>query len=173
MRFLHLIMGLVLAHGCLWSVHQTRAVSLDFAERGAKTTTSRIDFNSRAIFPISRGRPLSSTSVREDLISDKSTLQPVTAVLALAMTEEKAETMLAVRSSDLSYATDFLCACRKADLLREPALHHANVGSAGAGGRSVKSSDNAVSVSSVVWWLCQRPPCQQRHYKCAAPYTLT
>jgi hypothetical protein len=49
MRFLNLIIGLVLAHGCLWRADQTRAVSLDFAEQSAKTTASRIEANPRPI----------------------------------------------------------------------------------------------------------------------------
>jgi hypothetical protein len=157
MSFLNLIMGLVLAYGCLWSVHQTRAVSLDFAERSAKATTSRIHFNSRAIFSIWRGRPLSSASVREDLISDKSTLQPAITALALAMTEEKAEAMLAVGSSDLSYATDILCAlAAKTELLREPALQDAKPR---ALVWAIVVSDPATMPSATApGWLCQRPP---------------
>jgi hypothetical protein len=113
MRFLNLIMGLVTAHRGLWSVHQTRAISLDFVERSAKATASRIDFNSRAIFSNPRGRPRSnaelSTNVREDFIYDKSTSRSVIAALALAMTGEKADAMLAVGNSDPSYMNDILC----------------------------------------------------------------
>ena len=63
MRFLNLIMGLVLAHGCLWSADQARAVSLDFAEQSAKTTASPIEANPRAIFSDPRGRPLSKAEL--------------------------------------------------------------------------------------------------------------
>src|SRR5271168_4103459 len=56
MRFSNLIMGLVLAHGCLWRADQARAVSLDFAEQSAKTTVSRIEANPR-------GRPLSNAEL--------------------------------------------------------------------------------------------------------------
>jgi hypothetical protein len=63
MRFLNLIMGLVLAHGCLWRADQARAVSLDFAEQSAKTTASRIEANPRAIFSDPRGRPLSNAEL--------------------------------------------------------------------------------------------------------------
>ena len=63
MRFLNLIMGLVLAHGCLWRADQARAVSLDFAKQSAKTTASRIEANPRAIFSDPRGRPLSNAEL--------------------------------------------------------------------------------------------------------------
>jgi hypothetical protein len=63
MRFLNLIMALVLAHGCLWSADQARAVSLDFAEQSAKTKASRIEANPRAIFPDPRRRPLSNAEL--------------------------------------------------------------------------------------------------------------
>ena len=56
MRFLNLIMGLVLAHGCLWSADQAQAVSLDFVEQSAKATASRIQANPRAIFSDPRVR---------------------------------------------------------------------------------------------------------------------
>ena len=56
MRFLNLIMGLVLAHYCLWSADQGRAVSLDFAEQSAKTKASPIEANPR-------GRPLSNAEL--------------------------------------------------------------------------------------------------------------
>ena len=63
MRFLNLIMGLVLAHGCLWRADQARAVSLDFAKQSAKTTASRIEANPRAIFSDPRGRPRSNAEL--------------------------------------------------------------------------------------------------------------
>src|ERR1700692_2725381 len=63
MRFLNLIMGLVLAHGCLWSADQAQAVSLDFVEQSAKATASRIQANPRAIFSDPRVRPLSNAEL--------------------------------------------------------------------------------------------------------------
>ena len=170
MRFLNLITGLVLVHGCLWSADRAQAVSLDFTEQSAKTTASRIHFNPRAIFADPR-RPLSnaelSSSVREVLIFDKSALQPVIAALALATTGERAaigtgigQAMLVVVSSDPSYATDNLCAlAAKTDriaiaafvavageLLREPALKDANAENAGCD-RGIGPGDNSVSSS--------------------------
>jgi hypothetical protein len=172
MRFLNLIMGLALAHGCLWPADQAQAFGSDFTEQSAKTTASRIHFNPRAIFSDPRGRPLSnaelSLSVREVLISDESALQPVIAALALATTEEKTaigtglgQAMLAVVSTDSSYATDILYAlATRTDriaiaafvavagkLVRGPAFKDANAESAGAGDRSIEPGDNAVSSS--------------------------
>jgi hypothetical protein len=172
MRFLNLIMGLALAHGCLWPADKARAFGLDFTEQSAKTTASRIHFNPRAIFSDPRGRPLSnaelSLSVREVLISDKSALQPVIAALALATTEEKAaigtglgQAMLAVVSTDSSYATDILYAlATKTDriaiaalvavageVVRGPAFKDTNAESAGAGDRNDGPGNNAVSSS--------------------------
>jgi hypothetical protein len=133
---------------------------LDSAEQSAKTTAARIHFNPRVIFTDLHGRPLSnaelSSSVREVLISDKSTLQPVIAALALAMSAEKAaigtglgQAMLAVVNSDPSYATDILYAlAAKADWIaiaafvavtgevHERAFKDANAESAGPGDRS-------------------------------------
>src|SRR6266851_2519736 len=170
MRFLNLIMGLVLALGCLSPADPVQAISLDFTEQSAKTTASRIHFNPRAIFSDPRGRPLSnaelSSSVREVLLFDKSALQPVIAALALATNGERAaigtglaQAMLVVVSSDPSYATDILHAlATKADRIaiaafvalageqvREPAFKDANAGIAGAGDRSIGPGDDAVS----------------------------
>src|ERR1700688_2034044 len=63
MRFLNLIMGLVLAHGCLWSADQAQAVSFDFAEQSAKTTAPPVEANPRAIFSDPRGRPISKAEL--------------------------------------------------------------------------------------------------------------
>jgi hypothetical protein len=178
MRFLNVIMGLVLAHGCLWRADQAQANSLDFNEQSAKTTASRIHFNPRTIFSDPRGRPLSNTElslrVREVLIFHKSALQPVIAALALAMNGEKTaigtglgQAMLAVVSSDPSYANDILYAlATRADriaiaafvavagaLMHERTIKDASADSAGTGDRSIGGGgpgDNAVSNSFVV-----------------------
>jgi hypothetical protein len=176
MRFLNLIMGLALAHGAVWPGDQARAFGLDFTDPSAKTTSSRIHFNPRAIFSDPRGRPLSSaelsSSIREVLIFDKSALQPVIAALALATTEEKAaigtglgQAMLVVVSSDPSYATDILYALATkpdriaiaalvavtGELVREPAFKDTNAESAGAGdgsiGHGIGPGDNTVGSS--------------------------
>jgi hypothetical protein len=172
MRFLNLIMGLVLAHLCLWPADQARGAGLDFTGQNAKTTAARIHFNPIVIFSDLRGRPLSnaelSSTVWEVLIFDKSALQPVIAALALAMTEEKAaigtglgQAMLAVVGSDPSYAADILYALStKADWIaiaafvavagelgHERALKDANAESAGAGDRGISPRDNTVGSS--------------------------
>jgi len=172
MRFLNLIMGLVLALGCLSPADPVQAISLDFTEQSAKTTASRIHFNPRAIFSDPRGRPLSnaelSSSVREVLLFDKSALQPVIAALALATNGERAaigtglaQAMLVVVSSDPSYATNILYALAinadrisiaafvavAGEQVRGPAFKNANAESAGPGDRSIGPGDNAVSDS--------------------------
>jgi hypothetical protein len=175
MKLLNVIMGLVLAHGCIWRADQAQADSLDFTERSAKTTVARIHLNPLAIFSDPRGRPLNnvelSLRVREVLISDKSALQPVIAALALAMTGEKTaigtglgQAMLAVVSSDPSYANDILYAlATKADRIaiaafiavagermHERKIKDAGAESAGAGDRGIGdggSGDKAVSNS--------------------------
>jgi hypothetical protein len=175
MKFLSVIMGLVLALSCIWRADQAQADSLDFTERSAKTTAARIHFNPLAIFSDPHGRPLNnvelSLRVCEVLISDKSALQPVIAALALAMTGEKTaigtglgQAMLAVVSSDPSYANDILDAlATKADRIaiaafvavagermHERKIKDAGAESAGAGDRSIGDGgpgDKAVSNS--------------------------
>jgi hypothetical protein len=171
MKLLNVIMGSVLAHGCLWWADQARAVSPDFTEQSAKTTASRIHSDPLAIFSGPRGLPLNnvelSLRVREVLISDKSALQPVIAALALAMNGEKTaigtgfgQAMLAVVSSDPSYANDILYAlATKADRIAIAAfvaagkrMHERKIKDAGAesgdaGDRDRGPSDKAVSNS--------------------------
>ena len=175
MKLLNVIMGLVLAHSCIWWADQAKAGSLDFTEQSAKTTAARIHFNPLAIVSDPRGRPLNnvelSLRVREVLISDKSGLQPVIAALAPATTGEKTaigtgigQAMLAVVSSDPSYANDILYAlATKADRIaiaafavagermHERKIKDAGAESAGAGDRGIGdggSGDKAVSNSS-------------------------
>jgi hypothetical protein len=175
MKFLNVIMGLVLAHSCIWRADQAKAGSLDLTERSAKTTAARIHFNPLAIVSDPRGRPLNnvelSLRVREVLISDKSGLQPVIAALAPATTGEKTaigtgigQAMLAVVSSDPSYANDILYAlATKADRIaiaafvavagermHERKIKDAGAESAGAGDRGIGDGgpgDRAVSNS--------------------------
>jgi hypothetical protein len=163
MKFLNVIMGLVLAHGCcICQIDQAQADSLDVIGQSAKTTAARIHFSPLAIFSDPRGRPLNnvelSVTVREVLISDKSELQPVIAALALAMTGEKTaigtglgQAMMAVVSSDPSYANDiFYALATKADWIAiaafvavtgermsERKIKDASAESAGAGDRSI------------------------------------
>jgi hypothetical protein len=171
MSFLNLIMGLVLALGCLSPADQARSAGLDFGGQSAKTTAARIHFNPIVIFSDLRGRPLSnaelSSTVREVLIIDKSALQPVIAALALAMTEERAaigaglgQAMLAVAGSDPSYASDILFALsKKVDWIAIAAfvavageLVHdrakgANAESSEAGDRNIEPHENTVGSS--------------------------
>jgi hypothetical protein len=173
MRFLNLITGLILALGFLWPADQAQAIGPDLTEQSesAKTTAWRIQANPYAILH-RREQPLSTseliTRVREILIADKSALQPVITALSLATTEEKAaigtdlgQAVLAVVSSDPSYATDILSAlAAKTDritipvfvavageLVHESASKDANGGSASAGDRNIGLGDNAATGS--------------------------
>jgi hypothetical protein len=159
--------------------------SLDSIEQSESATTTawRIQANPYAIFH-RREQPLSNSEliarVREVLIADKSALQPVIAAVALATTEEKAaigkglgQAVLAVVSSDPSYATDILSAlAAKTDritiaafvavageLVHESASKDANGGSASAGDRNIGPGDNAATGSIGV---VERPPVPTR-----------